>query len=79
MSLLKMQLVQQLEDSSDTSPTEFGNWCLQSIELDAQFSITVIYSSECDFAVDEKLNKHSFWLCGTENPQVRSERVLMKK
>lgn len=69
----KLQVVQQLEDRDYTARIEFAQWCLQNIQGDASFLNRVIYSDECVFHVDGKVNKHNVRIWGTENPHERRE------
>lgn len=69
----KLQVVQQLEDGDYTARIEFAQWCLQNIQGDSSFLNRVIYSDECVFHVDGKVNKHNVRIWGTENPHERRE------
>lgn len=71
MFLYKLQVAQKLEDRSCKARAEFAQWCLRHIQKDASLLNKIIYSDECVFHVDGRLNKHNVRIWGTENPHER--------
>lgn len=71
----KIQIVQQLEDRDYAARTWFVNWCRQNIQSDCSFLNRIIFSDECVFHVDGKVNKHNVRIWGTENPHEYREEL----
>ena len=63
----RLQIVQELEDRDYEARIAFSNWFIENIELDASFLNRVIFSDECVFHVDGKVNKHNVRIWGSEN------------
>ena len=64
----RLQIVQELEDRDYEARIAFSNWFIEKIELDASYLNRVIFSDECVFHVDGKLNKHNLRIWVSENP-----------
>lgn len=69
----KIQMLQELEDRDPAARTWFANWCMENIQSDRSFLHRIIFSDECVFHVDGKVNKHNVRIWGTENPHAYRE------
>lgn len=64
----KINILQELQDQDPAARTWFANWCMENIQSDSSFLNRIIFSDECVFHVDGKVNKHNVRIWGTENP-----------
>lgn len=68
-----MHVLQKLEGCEYKDRIEFAQWRLKNIQGDVSLLVRAIYSDERLFHAYEKVNKHNFWIWGTENPRERRE------
>lgn len=61
-----LHIVQKVEECDYESSIEFSNWGIENIGL-GTFFLNSVFSDECVFHVDGKVNKQNVMICGSKN------------